>query len=438
MSFADAPLDPQSAARLAERGLELRLVDTSDQAAFDAWIQADHRGFYGGAVEPERLAETRERTAYRRTTGVFDASAADPATPIATAQSWPTRLTVPGDDASVGLWAISSVTVAPTHRRRGVARAMLEAELRTAAALGVPVAGLTVSEATIYGRYGFGPAGFVDEVEIETDRMRWAGRETPGRLHFVTPEQLRDDARAIAEAARGQQPGELLYDDALLDGAIGLTGTPGARQKRRLVRYDDAAGTSRGFVLYEVEGGDDDFTKHTVQVHYLLGADDEATAALWRFLVELDLVTRVRAPMRPVDEPLAWMLGDLRAIRRRRADHLWLRILDVPAALEARRYAAAASIVLDVDDPYGFAAGRFLLEVGQDGAGRVRRTEGEAPTDAASVALAINELSSVYLGGVAPTELARAGRIAEQTPGAAGVLEAAFRSERAPWLSMEF
>ena len=435
MSFDDAPIDPISAERLARGDLELRLVDHDDAAARDAWLHADYRGFHEEAPSPERLAEVRAHAPRRRLTGVYDSSAPLAAEPVATAQSWVAPLTLPGG-GTVPLWSVASVTVAPTHRRRGVARAMLEAELRTAAAEGVPLAGLTVSEATIYGRYGFGAATFADATEIETKRVRWSGPDAPGQVRFVTPEQLLPDALRIVDDMRAFQPGAVRYDADLLGRSIGLLGDD--RAALRTVRYDDADGVPRGFACYRLTPTEGDFTKHTVTVRLLLGATDEADAALWRFLLELDLVSTVRAFERPVDEPVNWWIGDLRAARRRRVDRLWLRILDVPAVLEARRYGAAANIVLEVDDADGFAAGRFLLEAGSDGVGHVRSLGTEEAPAQASVALPITELSAISLGGVSPVTMARAGRITERTPGAALVLERAFAAERTPWLLLEF
>ena len=435
MSFHDAPIDPTSAERLAQSGLELRLVDLDDPAAHYGWLQAERRGFHMTAGNDGQLAEVRAAAPRRRTVGVFDPESLIEAEPVATTQSWAAPLTVPGG-AQVHTWCISSVTVAPTHRRRGIARALLEGELRAAAAAGLPLAALTVSETTIYGRYGFGAATFADVMEIETKRVRWTGPDAPGRVRFVEPSRLLPDALRITDAVRAFQPGALRYDEHLLGTAIGLYGDD--REKLRTVRYDDANGVPQGFACYGLTPTEGDFTKHTATVRYLLGATDEAVAALWRFLLELDLVSTVRATERPVDEPAVWQLGDLRAARRRRSDRLWLRVLDVPAALAARRYAAPVSLVLEVDDPYGFAAGRFLLEAGADGAGHVARLEGEAPEGAASVALPVSELSAIYLGGVAATTLARAGRITEHAPGAALVLERAFAAERAPWLTLEF
>jgi predicted acetyltransferase len=435
MSFDDAPIDPTSAQRLAQAGLELRLVDLDDPAAHTAWLQADRRGFHMTAGTDAQLGEVREHAPRRRTTGVFDPESLITGEPVATTQSWVAPLTVPGG-GTVPLWSIASVTVAPTHRRRGIARALLEGELRAAAGQGLPLAGLTVSETTIYGRYGFGAASFADDTEIETRRVRWTGPDAPGRLRFVEPAQLLPDALRIQDAVRAFQPGAVRYDEHLMGSAIGVYGDE--RERIRAVRYDDAEGVSQGFACYALSPAEGDFTKHTATVRYLLGATDEAVAALWRFLLELDLVATVKAFERPVDEPMNWQVGDLRASRRRRFDRLWLRILDVPAVLAARRYAAPATIALEVEDALGFAAGRFLLEVGADGAGRARRLDGAAPQGAASVALPVTELSAIYLGGVPATTLARAGRITERTAGAALALERAFAAERAPWLTLEF
>ena len=435
MSFEHAPIDPTSAERLEREGLELRLIDAARADEVDQWIQADFRGFHRARVAPELVAEIRERSAHRRTVGVYDAQSPAAGDPVATTQSWVAPLTVPGG-GTLDLWSIAAVTVAPTHRRRGIARAVLEGELRAAAGQGVPIAGLTVSETTIYGRFGFGVATFADSIEIETARVRWSGPRPAGRLHLVEAEQLWPDAVRIADAARASQPGGLRYDELLLGQAIGLLGED--RAALRAVRYDDANGRPTGFASYELGPAEGDYSKHSATVRHLIAATDEAEIALWRFLLELDLVATLRAPGRPVDEPANWHLGDLRAATRRRGDGLWLRILDVPAVLEARRYAPGASLLLDVADTYGFAAGRFLLETGADGSGRVQRLTGSEPEGVASVALSVADLSSVYLGGVSPVTLARASRIEERSPGAALTLERVLAPERAPWLMLGF
>ncbi|MGO4103395.1 GNAT family N-acetyltransferase [Leifsonia sp. YAF41] len=439
MSFADAPIDADSFARLDAGGLRLGLVDTSDRDAFAAWVQAEMRGFHAGALAEKYIDEQRQRIAYRRTTAVWDDSTTDAATPVATVSSWPTPLTLPGD-TSVSGWAISSVTVAPTHQRRGIARALLEAELRTADSLGVPLAILTVSEATIYSRFGFSPTTMTADLEIDTRRASWTGPAASGRVQFISLEQLNEVGRDVAERARRAVPGEIELDDHLWGRLIGLLGDEKGESKNlRAVIYHDADGQPQGFALYRLKGDPADFSSHTATVEHLRTVTDDAYAGLWRYLLELPLVATVSAPLRTVDEPLVWQVSDPRAVRAvRRRDHLWARILDVTAALEARRYAAPGRIALDISDPLGFAHGRVLVSIDDSGTATVSPLDGSAPADAASLALSVNELGALYLGGVSARTLVRAGRITELRAGSADAVDAAFHSPVTPWLSSWF
>jgi len=439
MSFADAPIDADSFARLDAGGLRLGLVDTSDRDAFAAWVQAEMRGFHAGALAEKYIDEQQQRIAYRRTTAVWDDSITDAATPVATVSSWPAPLTLPGD-ASVPGWAISSVTVAPTHQRRGIARALLEAELRTAHSLGIPLAILTVSEATIYSRFGFAPTTMTADLEIDTRRASWTGPTASGRVQFISLEQLNEVGRDVAERARRAVPGEIELDDYLWGRLVGLLGDEKGESKNlRAVIYHAAAGQPQGFAVYRLAGNPADFSSHTATVEHLRTATDDAYAGLWRYLLELPLVSTVSAHLRSVDEPLVWQVSDPRAVRiMRRRDHLWARILDVTAALEARRYAAPARIALDISDPLGFAHGRVLVSIDDSGTATVSPLVGETPADAASLALSVNELGALYLGGISARTLVRAGRITELRPGSADVVDAAFHSPGTPWLSSWF
>ena len=115
--------------------------------------------------------------------------------------------------------------------------------------------------------------------------------------------------------------------------------------KLRAVRYADAGGTTRGIAVYKLAEEGDDFTKHELELHYLLSETADAYAALWRFVLEHDLVSVVKAPLRSVDEPLRWMIADQRGAKVETTEHGWLRILDVPAVLAARTYAASGSFM---------------------------------------------------------------------------------------------
>jgi predicted acetyltransferase len=407
--FRAGPVDDLSRARLSEGGLDYRRtpIDSDD---FAAWLQSVARGFQDGERTDEHIASARERSAYRRLTGVYDPAAPVPEAPVATIASWLGELTVPGG-AAVPSCAISAVTVAPTHRRRGIARAMLEGELRAAAASGIPVAMLTVSESPLYGRYGFAPAAASASWRIETRRATWIGPRPDGRVDFIARETLRALAPALHDRVRLRVPGEIDVPGSHWDGLAGTKPTAEKAGDKRAVQYTDASGEVRGLALYTVRQNHDDFTKATVHVAYLLADGDDAYAALWRFLLELDLVAEVHADELGVDEPLRWMIADQRAATVTVRDHQYVRILDVPAALEVRRFGAPGILALDVSDALGHAAGRYVLEVDADGAGRVRAWEGEAPAGAVEVSLGIEELSAVYLGGVSLATLAAAGRV---------------------------
>ncbi|KQZ83342.1 acetyltransferase [Microbacterium sp. Root166] len=431
-AFLVAPVDPVSRDRLAGTGLEYRLVPV-DGDAFPAWLQIVARGFQDGERSDEQVAANRERSGYRRLTGVYDPSAPMADHPVASIASWIGRLTVPGG-ADIASCAISAVTVAPTHRRRGIARAMLEGELRAAVAAHAPMAMLTVSESTLYGRYGFAPAAASASWKIETRRATWIGPRPAGRVDFIPRERLRELIPALHERVRLDAAGEIDVPGGHWDNFAGTRPDAEKAGEKRAVQFTDESGEVRGLALYSVKENHDDFTKATVRVSYLLAENSDAYAALWRFLLELDLVSEVHADELSVDEPLRWMIADQRAATVTLRDHQYVRILDVPATLEARAFGAAGRVALDVTDPLGLAGGRFLLEVGEDGRGRVSPWTGDdAPEGAVAVALGIEELSAVYLGGVSLATLAAAGRVQSSHAAAAARV---FAWHTAPKLSI--
>ena len=298
------PIDETSRAALAETGLRLDVVDHTDVDRHAAWFLAESRGFHGPRPSTELVAQRQEQLSDdERLVGVYDPTSPDPDSPVATTICWPADLTVPGR-RTIPAWAISGVTVASTHRRRGIARALLTAELRTAVAMGLPLAMLTVSESTIYGRFGFGVAALARDVKILTRRARWTGPDAPGRVHFVSSDQLLLDGHEIVERVRRETPGQMHYrrESTLWRRQLGLTAGDENAKKLRLVRYDDSSGTPQGFAIYELAEDDTDFAEHELKVHALVAATTEAYAGLWRYLIEMDLVSSITAHLRPVDE----------------------------------------------------------------------------------------------------------------------------------------
>jgi predicted acetyltransferase len=422
------PVDSESRDRLSGQGLELRLVEDAER---DAWLQVVARGFLDPELTSEQVEASRERGGYRRATGVYDPAAPEPAAPVATSASWLSELSVPGGNTVVGS-AISAVTVAPTHRRRGIARAMLEAELRAAAAGGIPVAMLTVSESTLYGRYGFAAAALAANWVIDTKRAGWRGPGRSGRVDFISRERWRELAPALHEEIRRSVAGEIEIPPSHWDGFAGTR--PDAKEpgKLRAIQWSDDRGAVRGAAIYSVTENEDDWTKSRVHVTSLLATTSAAYAGLWRFLLELDLVGEVRAGELAVDEPLWWMIADQRAAQVTVRDHQYVRIIDVPAALEARSYAVGGDVILEVDDPLGLSTGDWRLRVGADGRGAVEPAGSERPSGVPVLRLGIEELSALYLGGVSAESLAIAGRIGTDDPESVGRL---FLWHRAPRLS---
>ncbi|MEV4735622.1 MULTISPECIES: GNAT family N-acetyltransferase [unclassified Microbacterium] len=426
----DIPADSASADRLSADDLDYRVIDTSDAAESEAFQRAVSRGFLGPEQSTESLAFGTATFESRRNIGVFDRGAPD-GRPVATVDSWVTPLSLPGG-GELPMWAISGVTVSATHRRRGIARALLEGELRAALAAGVPVAGLTVSEATIYGRYGFGSAIPVARVAVDTRRAGWATPAAPGRLEYIDRDTLATELGAVHERARGSRSGQIPGWTARWQQMSGLAPADTDRESVRGVRYRDASGEVRGAMAYTLaEGSGEAAWRHTMKVRLLVADTAEATGALWRFALQHDLVDRVEADLRPLDDSLPWLVLDQRGVTQTVHDHGWLRILDATAALTARRYMSPLDVVLRVTDPLGFAAGDWRLRVDAAGAAAVESVEAVTP----DVDLDVSALSSIYAGGVRAASLAGAGRIAA-TPDTVAALDRAFVSLPAPVLDI--
>jgi predicted acetyltransferase len=429
------PIDAIAAADLAGRNLRFDTIASSDPG-FGPWFQAMGRGFHESIFNEDQLPDRVEGFAGRRICGVWDESLVDAATPVATASSWTMPLSVPGA-RTIPSWAISTITVAPTHRRRGIARNLLEAELRTAAKLGIPVAVLTASEATIYERFGFAPAAMAADWTIDPRRAKWIGRVPDGRVQLVPRELARDEGGLeVFERAIRNAPGQVGIDGHLWRRLFGLPESPAAAATR-VVRYDDAAGVPQGYAIYRA-----DYADHAtrIRVTQLFAVTDDAYAALWRYLLEIDLATEVSAPLRSIDEAFRWQISDARAAREDHVgDHLWLRVLDVKTALEGRHYSAPGTFLLDIADQLGYADGSWLLSIDANGSASVERLDGSVGfPDHHRLELSVNELAAVFLGATTVATLVRAGRVNEKTPHAARAADAAFRSDVTPWLSLWF
>ncbi|PRY00022.1 GNAT family N-acetyltransferase [Allonocardiopsis opalescens] len=409
-------------------------VRTITESEVDAWCAAWDTGSLnpaGGADAPAR----RRGLLLDRTWAAFDGDRA-----VATLRSFPAELTLPGG-GTVTAGAVTQVGTAATHRRRGLATRLVEAELAAAARRGEPVSVLIASEWGIYGRFGYGAATEHQHYTVDTRAARLIDRPR-GSVEFVDRDTARAAAPGLHARHRAGRPGDLARDGLFWDRLFGIARVPGRPQPAPAfhVLARDAGGHPAGLARYRAELR----TEHRVPAgeataELFLAVSRDGALLLWDHLLNLDLVTTVRVGDRPADEALPWLLTDARAARAaERADFLWVRPLDVPALLAGRRYAAPGRIVLEVDDPLGFAAGRFALHAG-GGDGSVGHPASCERTDApAELALSASALGSVCLGGFGVGALAAAGRIAERIPGAAARADAMFHWPTAPWCSTWF
>jgi predicted acetyltransferase len=348
-----------------------------------------------------------------------------------TAMSFSLELTVPGD-VRLPMAGVSYVAVHPLRRRRGVMRALMRCQLDDLRARGVPVAGLDASEAGIYRRFGYGPATWDSSWRLARGAARGlASADGACRLELADPGTALELVPAAHERARRTQVGDVRPYPGWWRGLIG----DGRRTGTRLAVCRDSDGLACGYAVYRIERERRYAAGGTVIVEHLIACTDAAYRTLWTYLADMDLTDWVVARGRPEHEPLRWALTDTRELTVTGVrDHLWVRLVDLPAALSQRRYAAEGSLVLEVTDVFcPWNNGRWLLEGGPDGA----QCRPAAGAGGAALRLDAAALGSLFLGGTSVTRLARAGRIAAD----AATLRRAhqlFRSEQDPWCSTLF
>lgn len=366
-------------------------------------------------------------------------AAFDGSQPVGTTMSYAFTLTVPGGFARAA--GVSSVGVLATHRRQGILTALMRRQLADVAAAGEPVAALFASESGIYRRFGYGTATEHYHFSILTGARRMAtgvaelDDETAGELtiRLAEPQTASKDLMTIYDAVRAGQPGMISRSEQWWEALF--SDPPFMREGQTPMRCVVAAdgGAVRGYALYTAKPnwGEDGLPANELQVRELFATDPAANAALWRYLLAKDLVGQVNARLRPADDPLLLLLGERRAARPRASDGLWIRIIDLPAALTTRRYSGDVDIVIEVDDPLLPAnSGRWRLRAtgSQHAQPSCERTAAEP-----DIALGIAELGAAYLGGARLGSLARAGLVTELHPGTLAALSTAMSWDPLPW-----
>jgi predicted acetyltransferase len=341
----------------------------------------------------------------------------------------PLQLTVPG-----GRVPAAGVTVAgvlPTHRRRGVLRTMMRALLDACRQQGEPVAYLWATEDTIYGRFGFGLASFAGGIDMPRDRAAFHEPfPAAGRVRLVSPAAAEEYVAPIYEQAAAATPGMFARSPAWWQNRVLIDdwrrGSGGDMQCAIL----ENEGRPTAYALYRVNSA---FNRHlqsgAVVVIEAIGVSPQTTSAIWRYLFDIDWIPRIRAGLLPLDHPLLLLVAEPRRLGFSLRDGVWVRLIDVGAALAARSYRREGSVVIEVADEFcPWNGGRWRISC--DG---VERTD-----DVPALRCDVAALGSVYLGGFTWTRLACALRVQELTSGAAADADMIFQTQSAPWCPENF
>jgi predicted acetyltransferase len=339
------------------------------------------------------------------------------------AGAFPFELSVPGGVVPCG--GVTVVGVSPTHRRRGALRAMMDAQLRDIHDRGEPIAALWASEETIYGRFGYGIASWTGDITLPREWTAYAKPfERRGRVRLIGPEEAASAFPPVWTALMRRRPGVFQR-------------TKPWWELRRLRMPDEEAANPKRFAVLEIDGEVQAYaiyrqfpswaegsTTARLEVSEVVAANAHAEAEMWRFVLDIDWYATVEASLLPVDHPLFLLLATPRRMKFRKGDMLWVRVVDVGAALSGRAYAADGKVVFDVRDAVcPWNEGRWKLE-----SGAAARTD-----EPAELALDVDALGSAYLGAVSFAELQAAGRVEELVDGAVRRADALFTWRPLPW-----
>lgn len=401
--------------------IEVRPIKESE---LRPWLEAVEASF-GEEIRDERFADFERIIEIDRVLGAYDGQRV-----VGGGAAFSFRLTVPGA-RQVAAAGVTAVGVLPTHRRQGMLRQLMTRQLADARGRGEQVAILWASEGSIYQRFGYGLASLNGRFEIERERSTFRLAAQPGgSVRLVTRDEAKQAFPVVYDAVRAVTPGFYERSADWWQANI-LSDYPSTRRgaSRMFLCLHERGGVPAGYALYRIQPDWGEVgTKSVLQVLESIAIDPVAERDVWRFLFDVDLIANIRSHLGPVPHPLLLSLDDPRRLGLKVGDGLWLRLLDVPAALGGRGYAADGSVVLEViDGLLPDVGGRFRLTA-SGGEGRVEPT-----ADGPEIELDVTDLAAVYLGAFRFSDLARAGRTVEVQTGARARADAMFASNVPPW-----
>lgn len=380
---------------------------------------------FGDGLPPEDVTRFSKINEIERCLSAFDGEEM-----VGTAAALTFGLTVPGGEVRAA--GVTGVGVLPTHRRRGALSQMMRVQLDDVHERGEPVAILWASEAGIYRRYGYGLASMQAMIDIERDRAVFRRPVAPvGRTKLVDVDQAAKILPEVYDRVRAETPGMITRsslwwkEHTLHDHRNNRSGS-GPPMWRAVV---EVGGHAEAYALYRMhQQWDQGSPTGFVEVIEAMATAPDAMQEVWRFLFGIDLVARVKATWLPADHPLILMVTEPSRLRFSLQDALFLRLVDVAHALQARTYQADDALTFEVKDAFcPWNEGRWRLTAQQDGA-TVARTSSQP-----DLVLDIEDLGSAYLGGFRFQDLVMSSRVEEATAGAARRADAMFISARAPW-----
>ncbi len=399
--------------------MHVRIIDESDMDGFIAVME--HA--FGFELKPENREHFVSEFELDRLVAAFDGDQV-----VGTGGAFTFDLTVPG--GTVGCGGTTVIAVLPTHRRRGVLTDMMRFHLDEVAGRGEPVAALWASETPIYGRFGYGVATRLFRTKLDQNRVSFPRPPLgSGSIRILDVEGAREVLPDFYDRIRPTRPGFLTRGDNRWNG-VHFHDPPDWRDggtPKRFAIYEESD-ELLGYVFYrQHEKWDGGLAVNRLAVGAMHALTPAAEEALWRYLIGIDLVATVESWNTDPSSILPLVVADSRRVEQTISDGLWVRILDVPAALAARRYQIEGRLVFEVADPFrGSASGTFVLEGGPDGA------TCEPASGTPDIRLDVRELGSTYLGGLTFSELARAGLV-EGTPDALRTADLMFGWTIDPW-----
>jgi predicted acetyltransferase len=404
--------------------VEIRSI-TPDE--FEPYYRALEDAF-SGVMRPDEVENERTLTEFDRCLVAIDDGQF-----VGGSSAASMRIGVPGG-IDVPVAGITGVGVKPTHRRRGISTALMRRQLDDIRGRGEALAALYASEAGIYGRFGYGLATFIGSIEIEVGRSAFVrGYRPSGRVRLLTREDALPLFRIVYDRARRMRPGAPDLDDRWFQWLF-FVGKRDEDEPPFWAVHESDEGEPDACVEYKVKHEwPGSVPKLELSVEFLIAATAQANADIWRYVFDIDLVHHVKGWNRPVDEPLLHLLREPRRLGLTVEDGMWIRLVDVPAALAARGYAGDGRAVFEVRDPFcPWNEGRheLVVEAGRAACG---------PTDdAPDIACSVNDLGAVYLGGSTFGQLARARLVTEGRPGGLLNVDGLFGYGVSPWSPVHF